>query len=116
MEDGKDGRREGWKKGRMEDGKDGRREGWEAERVGGGKDGRREGGKFSVHAYFKPDGYIKSTGFANTVGAVLGFTTIVGAFGGIGVRARLACGRVVHDVPFNPTYGLSLETAGISIA
>ena len=39
--------------------------------------------------------------------AVLGFTTILGSFGVIGVRARLACGQVVLDAPFNPTYGLS---------
>ena len=37
--------------------------------------------------------------------AVSGFTTILGDFSGIGIRARLSCGRVVLDVPFNPTYG-----------
>ena len=36
--------------------------------------------------------------------AVSGFTTILGAFSGIGIRAGLSCGRVVLDVPFNPTY------------
>ena len=41
-----------------------------------------------------------------TMVAVLGFTTILGGFSGIGIRARLSCGRVVLDVPFNPTYGL----------
>ena len=40
--------------------------------------------------------------------AVSGFTTILGAFSGIGIWARLSCGRGVLDVPFNPTYGLSL--------
>ena len=42
--------------------------------------------------------------------AVSGFTTISGAFGGIGIRARLAYGRGVLDAPFNPTYGFSLES------
>ena len=41
--------------------------------------------------------------------AELGFTTILGAFSDIGIWARLARGRVVLDVPFNPTYGLSEE-------
>ena len=40
--------------------------------------------------------------------AVLGFTTILGAFSDIGIWTRLSCGQVVLDVPFNPTYGLSL--------
>ncbi len=35
--------------------------------------------------------------------AELGFTTILGAFSDIGIWARLARGRVVLDVPFNPT-------------
>ena len=39
--------------------------------------------------------------------AVLGFTTILAAFSGIGVWARLACGRGVFDGPFNPTYDLA---------
>ena len=38
--------------------------------------------------------------------AVLGFTTILGAFSGVNVWARLAWGRVVLDGPFNATYGL----------
>ena len=37
---------------------------------------------------------------------VLGFTSILGAFSCIGIWARLSCGRVVLDVPFNTTYGL----------
>ena len=53
------------------------------------KDGRREGWKFSVHAYLKPDGYIKPAGFPNSMAAVLGFTTISGAFSGSGVRAAV---------------------------
>ena len=44
--------------------------------------------------------------------AVLGFTTILGAFSGIGVWGRLSCGRVVLDGSFNPTYGLSLCRRG----
>ena len=68
------------------------------------KDGRREGREFSVHAYLKPDG------FPNTMIAVLGFTTILRGFSGVGIWARLSCGRVVLDVPFNPTYGLSLKS------
>ncbi len=51
----------------------------------------------------------KTRGFPDTMVAVLGFTTISGAFSGIGIWARLSCGRVVLDVPFNPTYGLSLS-------
>ena len=39
---------------------------------------------------------------------VLGFTTILGAFGGVGVWARLAYRRGVVNGPFNPTYRLSL--------
>ena len=50
---------------------------------------------------------MKSGGFANTVVAVLGFTTILGAFSGIGSWARLARGWIVLDVPFNPTYRFS---------
>ena len=42
--------------------------------------------------------------------AVLGFTMILGAFSGIGIWARLSCRRGVLDVPFNPTYGLSLKS------
>ena len=42
--------------------------------------------------------------------AVLGFTTILGAFSGTDICARLACGQVVLDVSFNPTYGLSLKS------
>ena len=42
--------------------------------------------------------------------AVLGFTTILGSFSVIGIWARLPCGRVVLDVPFNPTYGLTLKS------
>ena len=41
--------------------------------------------------------------------AVSGFTTILGSFCGIGTWARLSSGRGVLDVPFNPTYGLSLS-------
>ena len=33
--------------------------------------------------------------------AVLGFTTILGAFSGIGVWARLSCGEVIPAGPFN---------------
>ena len=68
-----------------------------------------KGEPISVYPHLKPDRYIKSAGFASTVVAVLGFTTILGAFSVIGVWARLACGRVVFDGPFNPTYGLSVE-------
>ena len=57
------------------------------------------------------DGYIKPAGFPNTMVAVSGFTTISGAFSGSGIWARLSCGRVVLDVPFNPTYGLSPHRA-----
>ena len=71
---------------------------------------RREGREFSVHPYLKPDGYIKPAGFPDTMVAVLGFTTILGSFRGIGIWARLSCGRSVLDVPFNPTYGLSLKS------
>ena len=62
-----------------------------------------------VHAYLKPDGCIIPAGFPNTMVAVLGFTTILGAFSFVGIWARLSCGWVVLDVPFNPTYGLSLK-------
>ena len=41
---------------------------------------------------------------------LLGFTTIVGAFSGVDVWARSACGRGLLDGPFNPTYGLSLKS------
>ena len=41
---------------------------------------------------------------------VLGFTTILGAFSGVDVWARLASGQVVLDGSFNPTYGLSLKS------
>ena len=34
----------------------------------------------------------------------------LGAFNGVGAWVQLACGRVVLDGPFNPTYGLSLKS------
>ena len=46
--------------------------------------------------------------------AVLGFTTILVAFSGVGVWTRLACGWGVLDGPFNPTYGSSLISYTIS--
>ena len=56
----------------------------------------------------QPAGYTKSAGFSNTVAALLGFTTILGAFSGIGVWARLSYRGAVLDVPFTPTYRLSV--------
>ena len=52
----------------------------------------------------------KGENFPSVV-AVLGFTTILGVFSGIGVWARLAYRRIVLDGPFNPTYGLSVMTS-----
>ena len=43
-------------------------------------------------------------------GRSVGFHCDLGGFGVIGVWERLACGCVVLDVPFNPTYGFSLES------
>ena len=51
----------------------------------------------------------KGKNFPSAV-AVLGFTAILRAFGGVDVWAGLACGGGVLDEPFNPTYGLSLKS------